>query len=78
MSGKGRNVPSLRRREILRALHRSGFVTIHTRGSHETLHHPDCRHVTVAIHPSAEAGPSIVRKIIRNAGLTEEQFLDKL
>lgn len=42
------------------------------------LHHADCRRLTVSLHPSAEAGPSIVRKIIRDAGLTGDHFLTLL
>jgi predicted RNA binding protein YcfA (HicA-like mRNA interferase family) len=53
-------------------------VSLRQKGSHEFLHHPDCRRLTVSIHSSAEAGPSIVKKIIRDAGLTEERFLEVL
>jgi len=64
--------------EILSALRRVGFQVLRERGSHAFLHHPDCRRLTVAIHPSAEAGPSIVKKILRDAGLTESDFLSRL
>lgn len=76
--GKGRGIPSLKLRSILKALAAAGFVPLRTRGSHTFFHHPDCRRLTVSLHPSEEAGPPIVKKIIRDAGLTETQFLDLL
>ncbi|MBI4612459.1 MAG: type II toxin-antitoxin system HicA family toxin [Planctomycetes bacterium] len=71
-------MPALRQSDLLRALHAAGFVTLRQKGSHEFLHHADCRRLTVAIHPSAEAGPPVVKKILRDAGLTEEEFLDRI
>ncbi len=75
MAGKKRGIPSLKRSQIVRMLHRTGFVTLRQRGSHEFLHHPDCRRLTVSIHPSKEAGPTVVRKILRDAQLAEDEML---
>jgi predicted RNA binding protein YcfA (HicA-like mRNA interferase family) len=72
--GKGRKVPSLKLRTVMKALTAAGFVPLRTRGSHTFLHHSDFRRLTVSIHPSEEAGPPI----IRDAGLTEMGFLDLL
>jgi predicted RNA binding protein YcfA (HicA-like mRNA interferase family) len=76
--GRGRGVPSLKLRSIIKALTAAGFVCLRTKGSHSFFHHPECRRLTVSLHPSKEAGPPIVRKIIRDAGLTDQQFLDFL
>jgi predicted RNA binding protein YcfA (HicA-like mRNA interferase family) len=78
MTGRERVVPSLKRARIIRARRRAGFVTLRQRGSHEFLHHPDGRRLTLALHPSSEAGPSLVRKIIRDAGMSASEFLDLL
>jgi predicted RNA binding protein YcfA (HicA-like mRNA interferase family) len=71
-------LPSLTAKDILKALLQAGFVLVRQRGSHARLQHPDGRVVTVPIHPGQDIGRGLLRKILRDAELTRDEFLDLL
>ena len=50
-----------------------GYVGDHTQGSHMILLHPDGRRLSVPRH--RELGHGLLRALIRDAGLTREEFL---
>jgi predicted RNA binding protein YcfA (HicA-like mRNA interferase family) len=60
-------------REVLAKLLRAGFVEVRQSGSHKILRHPDGRQTYVAMHPGG-LPTGTFRKILKEAGLTEEQF----
>jgi predicted RNA binding protein YcfA (HicA-like mRNA interferase family) len=60
-------------REVLAKLLRAGFVETPQTGSHKVLRHPDGRQTYVAMHPGT-LPTGTFRKILKQAGLTEEQF----
>lgn len=60
-------------REVLARLIRAGFVEVRQSGSHKVLRHPDGRQTYVAMHPGA-LPTGTFRKILKQAGLSEEQF----
>lgn len=60
-------------REVLSRLNRAGFVEVRQSGSHKILRHPDGRQTYVAMHPG-ELAVGTFRKILKQAGLTEEEF----
>ncbi|HYK66147.1 MAG TPA: type II toxin-antitoxin system HicA family toxin [Patescibacteria group bacterium] len=65
----------LKPREVVSALERAGFFIHHSRGSHVQLKHrnlPNLR-VTVPYH-SRDLPAGTLRSIIRQAGLTVDQF----
>lgn len=62
-------------REALRALEHGGFVIDHQDGSHISVHNPQTgRHATVAVHGNQDLPPGTLRSIIRQAGLTVDEF----
>jgi predicted RNA binding protein YcfA (HicA-like mRNA interferase family) len=68
-------LPVLKAREVVTALERAGFFIHHSTGSHVQLKHrdrPELR-VTVPYH-SGDVPRGTLRSIIRQAGLTVEQF----
>jgi predicted RNA binding protein YcfA (HicA-like mRNA interferase family) len=69
-------LPSLRAREVIRALERVGFVVSRTSGSHCRLIHATdpARKVTVPVH-STDLPRGTLRGIITQAGLTVAEFL---
>lgn len=76
MPGK---LPVLKAKEVVRLLLRAGFYIHHQTGSHARLLHggrPELR-VTVPIH-SKDVPPSLLKRILRQADLTEEEFLQLL
>ena len=70
-------LPVLKAKEVVRALERAGFYIHHQAGSHARLLHrtkPDLR-VTIPIH-SKDIPPSLLRRIMKQAALTEQEFAD--
>ncbi len=71
-------MPTLRAMDVISALQRLGFEIAWQTGSHITLKHSNGRTVRVPFHGSRDLGRGIVRTIIRDAGVTRQQFLDAL
>ena len=70
-------LPVLKPKQVVAALVRAGFYVHHQRGSHARLLHrtrPELR-VTVPIH-NKDLPPSFLRhRILKQAALSEEEFL---
>lgn len=71
-------LPTLTAEEVIRALEKAGFRRIRQKGSHVRMRHPDGRAVTVSVHPGQDIGRGLLRKILRDAKLTREAFLELL
>ena len=68
-------LPAVKSRECVRALERAGFYVDRQKGSHVTLIRDDpFTRVTVPIHPR-DLKPGTLRQIIRDAGLTLDEFV---
>lgn len=69
-------LPTVTGRQVLRALERVGFIVDRVVGSHHILAHPEDprRAVTVPGHGARDLKPGTLRNIIRQAGLTIEEF----
>ena len=66
-------LPTLRPREVVRALEEAGFHRHRQSGSHLTMKHPDGRLAILPIHPS-DLKREVMKAIIKQAGLSEEEF----
>lgn len=51
-----------------------GFSQTRQSGSHQRWNHPDGRAVTIPIHGGREIGPPLFFKIVRELGITLEEF----
>ena len=72
-------LPALTPRKVLAALNRAGFIVHHTRGSHYSLKHPDQPQLTVTVpYHNRDLKQGTLRSIIRQAGMTVEEFLNLL
>ncbi len=60
-------------REVLTKLQRAGFAEVRQSGSHKVLRHTDGRQTYIAMH-SSTLPTGTFRKILKQAGLTEEEF----
>jgi predicted RNA binding protein YcfA (HicA-like mRNA interferase family) len=70
-------LPVLKAKEVVRALKRAGFYIHHQTGSHARLLHrtkPEL-HVTVPVH-SKDIPPSLLHRILKQAGLAEDEFAE--
>jgi len=62
--------------DAVKALRQLGYEVDHQTGSHIILRHPSQRRLTVPNH--RELAKETLRALIREAGLTKEQFVDLL
>jgi len=60
--------------EVVRVLEKIGFRLIRQSGSHAVYRHPDGRWTTVPVHPGKDVAKGTVRKIIKDVGITVEEF----
>ena len=69
-------LPVLDGRRVVRALTRAGFTTDRIAGSHHVMvfSGEPMRTVTVPVHSSRELNPGTLRSIIKQAGLSLEEF----
>lgn len=68
-------LPVLKPREVAAVLERLRFVEVRQRGSHKQYRHADGRCTTVPFHSGRDISPILLRQIIKDIGLTEEEFL---
>ena len=70
-------LPSLKARQIMRALERAGFEHLRSRGSHRVFQHRENpkRRTIVADHGNADVPRGTLRSIIDQAGLTVVEFI---
>ena len=67
---------SVKPKLVIRALKRSGFVIHHTTGSHYILKN-DMRRVSVPYH-NKDLKPGTLASVIKQSGLTVEEFIELL
>jgi predicted RNA binding protein YcfA (HicA-like mRNA interferase family) len=68
-------LPMLTARAVIRALEKAGFQVQRQTGSHARLKHTDGRVVTVPIHAGQDIGRGLLRKMLRDADLSREEFV---
>jgi len=62
-------------KKIIKALSKLGFKIVRKRGSHVVLKHSDGRLTVVPVHGGEEIGTGLLNKIIKDTGLTKEEFV---
>ena len=70
-------LPRISGAEAIRALEKVGYRQVRQRGSHVRLRHyshPDRKPVTIPLH--RELKPGLLRKILRDAGLSVRDFVE--
>lgn len=69
------HLPSLKVREIIRRLRKAGFMKWRQSGSHLSMYRSsDNRTVTIPVHFGRDIPKGTLRAIIREAGLSVEEF----
>ncbi len=64
--------------EIISALRKAGFFPIRQKGSHVRLRHGDGQLVTVPCHSGQDIGRGLLRKILRDAEMNQDDLLKLL
>lgn len=65
-------------RKIIKVLEKIGFKPVRQQGSHVILKHADGRVTVVPVHKGEQIGRGLLSKIIKDAGITKEEFLNIL
>ena len=60
--------------DVARILEKLGFNRIRQSGSHAVYHHADGRWATVPIHKGRDLGKGILRKILKDAKISTDEF----
>ncbi|MBI5560033.1 MAG: type II toxin-antitoxin system HicA family toxin [Deltaproteobacteria bacterium] len=69
----GDNLKLCSDREAVRKFQEAGWTAARQKGSHVMMTKPDCQY-TLSIPQHKELGPGILRKLIRQAGISVEEF----
>lgn len=67
-------MPSATARQLQSVAQRLGFSKTRQTGSHERWNHPDGRAVTIPLHGGREIGPPLFFKVLRQMGISLEEF----
>lgn len=67
-------MPSATALEFQRVARRLGFFKTRQIGSHERWNHPDGRALTIPLHGAREIGPPLFFKMLRQLGVSLEEF----
>jgi predicted RNA binding protein YcfA (HicA-like mRNA interferase family) len=70
-------LPAVSGKRVIQALTKAGFIVNRIVGSHHVLVFPGdpTRTVTVPVHGARDLKPGTLRSIIRQTGLTVEEFV---
>lgn len=69
-------LPALKAREVIRILERAGYQVDRVTGSHYIMRHPERRgRIPVPFHGRRDIKIGVLRSIIKESGLSEEEFL---
>ena len=79
-SGMSPKLPHITGVQVIRALRHAEWYLDHQRGSHVYLKHPDHpgRRVTVPVHSGETIKPKTLQAILKQAGLSLDEFLELL
>ena len=70
-------LPQLRAIDVIRKLRRAGFeFDRHAKGSHEIWYNPETRRRVVVPNHPGDVPKGTLRHMIRQAGLTVEEFIE--
>jgi predicted RNA binding protein YcfA (HicA-like mRNA interferase family) len=67
-------MPSAKAREFQKVAILRGFILKRTSGGHQQWEHSDGRLLTIPLHGGREIGPPLFFRILKQLGLTLEQF----
>jgi len=65
-------------KKLINALSKIDFKIVRTQGSHVILKHPDVRLTVIPVHAGEEIGSGLLNKIIKDTGLSKEEFMKLL
>jgi len=71
-------LPILSGVEVIKTLQKAGFRILRQKGSHIFLKHNDGRTTVVPVHKGETIDRGLLKKILRDANISTEEFLELL
>ena len=72
-------LPTIKANDLIRILKKDGFVLVHQKGSHATFKHLSTqKRVTVPIHPGKDLKRGLLKGILNDLSMPNDEFLTKL
>jgi predicted RNA binding protein YcfA (HicA-like mRNA interferase family) len=69
-------VPRIAGEEAVRAFCKAGYCVDRVRGSHHILKHPErTTRLSIPVHPGRTLGVGLLRRLIKDADLTVDEFI---
>jgi predicted RNA binding protein YcfA (HicA-like mRNA interferase family) len=65
-------------KKVIKILEKIGFSQIRQKGSHLFMRHLDGRTTLITFHPGEDIGKGMISKIINDAKITREEWLELL
>ena len=66
----------LSQKKVIKVLEKIGFAQVRQKGSHLFMRHPDGRTTLITVHPGEDIGKGMIRKIINDARITRDEWLE--
>lgn len=71
-------LPQVKPKELIRALERLGFVLRRQTGSHAIFRHPNTKNMAVVPKHAKDVNRGLLFGILKQAGVSEDEFLKVL
>ena len=71
-------IPPVSPKKIIKLLERLGFKVVRQKGSHIIMIDENRRRIVVPNHPGKNIKPSLVRVIIKEVGISRQEFFELL
>jgi len=68
-------MPALKPKEVIAILEKAGYYIDHTTGSHYIMRHPEYRQRIPVPYHAKDIKRGVLHSIIKQSGLSQEQFL---
>lgn len=66
--------PAVTSKQIIKLLEQKGFIKVRQSGSHAIFHHANGNRTTVPIHSSKSLGIGLLKQIMRDTGISENEL----
>mgnify|MGYP001569527690 FL=1 len=66
--------PALKAKELIKIVEKLGFINTRNKGSHFFYKHKNGRTTVIPVHPGKTIGLGLMRSILKDMGMSVEEF----
>lgn len=71
-------MPTVKAKQLIKLLKKLGFINIRQAGSHIFFKHPDGRTTVVPFHKGKDIGRGLLRAILDDINITQQEFIQNI